>query len=771
MMIQKPKARTFEHNNKSHVSSNNHDTLPSSKRVKRDSFDVVVTNHSDDEAIQLNENGIANMQRGFDSEAENCFTLALNILERKMKGVTLSQKDKNDSASCDNATLVLPSLDVSSSSLNSIDLTSSLSSTDSASVSYKQQRCTYIYQRHEYDEGMDVNTDALVLCADIRNESIRSATLYYNVGQTQIRRGKHEQAKHSFQQALTRLEQQGVVENENERTATLRANLLVQIHHNIGNCLYRLGMNVEALTSYRTALKEAVSYGATFYSATAFAQNAIAVTLFHSDSSCSQQEDTKKECMELFAKIVPVYTNIFGNESKEIATLQNNIGRVYYVQGLYSEALGAYKEALQIRRTILGTESIDLAATICNTGQAYHQLGQYDKALFHYNEFIQLAKEKFGPQCANNHRDVAITLRCIAEVYHEQNQYVEAKVIYENALQVGRNAVGNTHPEVAATLNKLGNLHFERDEYDIALRYYKEGYAIEQQVLEPHHPHRVITLSNIAQIYRQQGQYSTALLTYAEIHKLQINVYGSKSIEVANTLSNMGFMQFHLRSFKSSFDLYQETLRIQRHHYSSVVSGDKNGSNEIAATLSSMGLVSFNMGSLRAALECFNESLRIRRTIVDTNSKDLAILWYNIATIYLEQGDDEEAIKYYKEALRVERKSSLDTNPHDVIMTLQHIGLVHQRRGDLDDALEYFNEALNLHVSKCDKDTIPTARLLNLVGNINLQKGDTIKMMQCYIEASRIYKLFQGQPDAKLVIAGHSFYGFSKLHPPCAPIA
>jgi tetratricopeptide (TPR) repeat protein len=748
-MMQKARARSFE---ASSVDGLSDDT---NKRVRESCASV--------EAIQLNANGIANLQRGQDMEAENCFSLALYLLERQQ---SKGQKRDNDEENVEVETLsqassaLVMQLECSSSSLDYNSATDGKSDVLSASPS--KQRCSYIYQRHGYDEGMDVYRDALIL-SDGLDESIRSATLHYNVGQTKMRRGKYEAARQSFQLAYDHLiDVHPLQEQESNRIVFTRSELIIQIHHNIGSCLYRGGMIESALQSFQKSLDEAQRVPDASYSAKAiaYAQNAYGVALFHAESC-----QGKSECMELFTKILPVYKILFGANSKEVATVYNNIGRVYYVQSLLEDALVAYKEALNIRRTVLGPKSIDLAATICNTGQAYHQLAKYETALEYYTEFIQLAKERFGK---NHHRDVAITLRFIAEVYHEQNLFQDAKKLYENALEVGRNAVGNIHPEVAATLNKLGNLHFEQNEFDIALKYYQEGYAIEQQVLDAFHPHRITTLSNIAQIYRRQGNYSTALLTYVEIHRLQVKVYGSNTIEVANTLSNMGFMQFHLHAYKSSFDLYQETLRIQHHNYAS--SENTANYNEIAATLSSMGLVSFNMGSFRIALDCFHESLRIRQKILETDNKDLAILWYNIATIYLEQGDDDDAIRFYKEALRVERKA-LGENPHDVIMTLQHIGLVYQRRGDLDEALKYFNEALSLQVEKCEDDSIPAARLLNLVGNINLQQGDTEKMMECYTMASRIYNKYQGQPDSMLVIAGHSFYGLSKLHPPCAPVA
>ena len=61
-------------------------------------------------------------------------------------------------------------------------------------------------------------------------------------------------------------------------------------------------------------------------------------------------------------------------------------------------------------------------------------------------------------------------------------------------------------------------------------------------------------------------------------------------------------------------------------------------------------------------------SLRIRCKMVGANHRDIAILWYNIATIFLEVGEDDEAMNCYKETLCVERHA-LEPDHHDVVLS------------------------------------------------------------------------------------------------------
>ncbi len=71
----------------------------------------------------------------------------------------------------------------------------------------------------------------------------------------------------------------------------------------------------------------------------------------------------------------------------------------------------------------------------------------------------------------------------------------------------------------------------------------------------------------------------------------------------------------------------------------------------------------------------------------------------------------DRAIRLYKETLRVERVA-LGADHPDVVLTLQHIGQVLQQLGDLNGALKYFLEALEIERRRgCDQ--ISVAKILN----------------------------------------------------------
>jgi tetratricopeptide (TPR) repeat protein len=246
------------------------------------------------------------------------------------------------------------------------------------------------------------------------------------------------------------------------------------------------------------------------------------------------------------------------------------------------------------------------------------------------------------------------------------------------------------------------------------------------------------------------------------VHKKQVKSLGGNNIAIAVTLSSLGLVQYHMNQYENAFESYQEALRLRRDHFGT----DENP--DIASTLNSIGLVLFKQSMYDLAQKCFTESLRIRTKLLGKDHRDVAILWYNIATIYFETGNDDIAIQMYKETLRVERAALGHDHP-DVVLTLQHLGQVLQQIGDLDGALRYFKEALAIEQRK-NPDDISVSKILNLIGNMYLQKGEVGPMMKSFTDATRTLEKC-GNAGESLVIAGYNFYGLSKIHPPCAPCA
>ena len=65
----------------------------------------------------------------------------------------------------------------------------------------------------------------------------------------------------------------------------------------------------------------------------------------------------------------------------------------------------------------------------------------------------------------------------------------------------------------------------------------------------------------------------------------------------------------------------------------------------------------------------------------------------SLGTFHHEQGEHDEALRYYKKSLSIQREIG---NAMDESLCLNNIGVVHLERGELGDALTNFEQALRL---------------------------------------------------------------------------
>ena len=679
----------------------------------------------DNEIHSLNECGVMNMQSGLVDDAQHFFVKALDCFTVKHQQ-TVTNNGRHIQLKYEESDVLFP---------DNVSTTQMQLAIDLKAPSQDETL--------EYDEGIRVYIDTMAF-GEGTCDSMQSTTLYYNVAQTFVHFQNFNEAMSWFELALMCIK----VVPTNQRIATAA----VKIQYNLGYCCYRLSKSHEAKYCFENALMlaEKSNLGLPY---TAVARNAYAVMLFYSTS-------TDDKILFLLQKSLDEYSSIFGSHSREVAAVLNNIGRLYFAEGKFLDAKESYMESLRIRRILLREGSIDVAATICSMGQTHHRLGELMEALILYEEFLALATSgKY------NKRDIAIIAKSAGEIHHKKNDLDQARFYYEKALEAGFAGFGHIHPEVASIYNRLGNLHYEANDLGKALECYKEGLTIEQLTLSAFHARIIVTISNIAQIHFQLEEYAMALARYNQVYMIQLKAHGPRSLEVAKALATMGEMEYKMRHFEAAFTLFQDVLVIQRDFY-----GENKDGLEVASTMNSIGIVACAQGEFKIAQSCFDSSLRIRQKELGDH-KDTATLWYNLATVNEECGDEDNAIDMYKECLRIEQKISNTEHKCDVVDSLQRLGRLHQRRGELDEALFYFQQALEKLRTKGEKATFAKAKFLNLVGNVHLQKAEIKEMMQCYTEASRIYRDISNPPNEVLVIAGYYMYGLSKLHPLCAATA
>lgn len=625
---------------------------------------------------------------------------------------------------------------------------------DAMEIASKQKR----FQRKDYDEGMDVCMDPLFLNEEKMDYNSALSSILYNQALCFVQCHLESEAYTGFRAALR------VFRACKCRKSRGNGVHLIHILMNLGRLEYRSGRYDVAMKTFTRALdtakKDATKGNKRFLLLSAACQNCLSVLYFHLPTS-----DTSRALVHCHLAL-KTYKSVLGvdSSSKEVATVLNNSGRIIFLLEDYETALSVYREALAMRRSLLGDDDMDVAATVFNIAQTSHSLHDYNTALSCYEEYFIIAQRHLG----ENHRDIAATKKSMAEVYHDLQQYDKALKLYLEALDIGKKTLGECDSEVAGILNKLGNLYYEQHNLDAALEAYMEELHIERSCLGDCHPNVAITCTNIGQIFKRQNNFPRALTMYSQAIAIQRRLIKDPSADVAATLSAIAFIYSQTKRLEEAFAVYQEVLWIQRETV-----GEQ--SLESSSTLNSIGLVLFKMEQHELALESFHESLCIRRK-AHGDHHDVGVVLFNIATVHLDLREDDEALKYYHETLRVEERAAADSkksSSKEKAAVLKHIGQVHQKNGRLEEALCFYHKALDDIARAATEEQDQNAEIssmLVLMGSVHLQCGRAKEVVEICSTALR-HLYLAGMDIAEFQLYGFNFYSLSKMHPNAASAA
>ncbi len=188
-----------------------------------------------------------------------------------------------------------------------------------------------------------------------------------------------------------------------------------------------------------------------------------------------------------------------GGNTKELALINDRIGRCLSMEGKDSEALPYFRESIRLAAVI--EDSVTLGNALNNIGIACEYTGSSDSAFFYYKEALAI-REKLGDTTG-----IAACLRNLAQVLRVLDRTEEAKLYCKQAFMMitgikDYKIIANIYNETAYLFELSGQLDSAKMVYtkliDISE---KNGYV------------RGISagITNLASVYEQEKDYGRAL--------------------------------------------------------------------------------------------------------------------------------------------------------------------------------------------------------------------------------------------------------------------
>lgn len=443
-----------------------------------------------------------------------------------------------------------------------------------------------------------------------------------------------------------------------------------------------------------------------------------------------------------------------------------NIGLIHYELGNNQEALVHYQKSLEIQIQTLGENLLDLATDYCTIANVYYRLEDYQKAIEYYQKYLPLRKLKIGSE---NHPDIFNAYICIGLAYEDLKNFEKALEYFEMGLVIQIPLIGENHSDWALFYRRVGRVHgslgndqkalefyqkalkiFREDfaknhsriirdscaiaaiydkikDYQKALENYEIALGIEIETLGENHSDVAISYDNIAQTYKSLGNNEKALESYHQALDTRLQVFGDRHLDLASNYTNIGSLYYKLGKYEIALEFHYKALNIRNQNeeydnldvancydwiadsyeelgnqeieleyrlkYAKIIARIKGDHLDVTSSYSNIAVMYFNQQEYENALDFHQKALEIKRRILPKNDPSIAKSYHNIGMVYSRMNDDTKALENYQAGLEI-RLQVLDEDDSDLAKSYYEIGEAHKKLKDYEIALEFYQKAL-----------------------------------------------------------------------------
>lgn len=187
-------------------------------------------------------------------------------------------------------------------------------------------------------------------------------------------------------------------------------------------------------------------------------------------------------------RALEVRTDLYARDHPAIAESMLDVADTLWWQRRFEEALPLYQDALSMRRRLFPARSAPVAEALNNTAACLNSTGRRDEAEAFFRDALAIRSELHAADPASiDPMLIAAVKNNLANCLRQQNddaKRVEAKRLFEEAIETARELGGEQHAYVARGLHLLAIFLWEIGEFDGAERRFLECLDIKRTLYE-----------------------------------------------------------------------------------------------------------------------------------------------------------------------------------------------------------------------------------------------------------------------------------------------
>ena len=386
------------------------------------------------------------------------------------------------------------------------------------------------------------------------------------------------------------------------------------------------------------------------------------------------------------------------------ATLMETMGSVYTSLGLYDQAAGLLRSALEKRRALYGDKHLEVARSMDRLGEVLKLKAEYEPAQKMYREVLALRRATLG----NEHVDTARSVYELADLLGRMGEFTQAEPLFREALALRKKLFPARSPEVAQSLEGLALNLYDQGSYQDASALLREAVAMRREIHDGPHPQLAEALNNLGFVIDETGQYREAEQLFREALGMKRVLLGSAHPEIAIGLNNIAFALYEQRKFNEAEVLYESALEMQR----KLLGADHP---DVAMTLNNLAFVVHDKGDLKTAIALSRASLDTFTRALGPDHPSVAGGMSNLAIWMMEVNDFAAAEQMLRQALDV-RMKRLGPEHADVAGTMTLLAGVLIETKRYDEALKLSADAHAVYLKSLGHEHWRTASAASAEG-------------------------------------------------------
>ena len=287
-----------------------------------------------------------------------------------------------------------------------------------------------------------------------------------------------------------------------------------------------------------------------------------------------------------------------------------------------------------------GEESDELCSLYNLIGKSHSMLGNDSIALYYYNKALSLTRED------NSTR--ANIIGNIGLLYSGKDDYSRALDYYYQSLEIRQSIFEDDDPSIANSYNNIGLIYYVKQDFQQALNYFSMALDIRERILSPNDPAIAISYNNIGAVYDDLEDYDMALVYYLKALVIQERVLGNNHTIIASTYNNIGLVYKRQKNFEKAKEYYSKSLQIYKKNI---------GVNHplLGTVYNNLGSICEDSGEADQAKSFYFEALKIQENSLGTNHTTTAITYNNIGGFIKSQKEYAKALEYFTKAYEIFR--------------------------------------------------------------------------------------------------------------------